>query len=78
MSINHKYSRHTYSYKELRKAVGWIGILLPVTLMIGVSIIFNEEVFQESISHYYYTGMGDVFCGRGSRFIREQKFSSLG
>lgn len=63
MSTNQKFSRHTYSYKELRKAVGWIGILLPFTLMIGNSFIFNEEVFQESISHYYYTGMGDVFVG---------------
>ncbi len=63
MGANQKFSRHTYSYTELRKAVGWIGILLPFTLMIGVSFFFNEEVFPESISHYYYTGMGDVFVG---------------
>ncbi len=63
MGANQKFSRHTYSYTELRKAVGWIGILLPFTLMIGVSFIFNETVFPESISHYYYTGMGDVFVG---------------
>jgi len=63
MSVNQKFSRHTYSYRELRKAVGWIGILLPFTLVIGVAFIFNEMIFQESISHYYYTGMGDVFVG---------------
>jgi hypothetical protein len=48
---------------DLRKAVGWIGILLPFTLMIGVLFVFDEGVIQESISHYYYTGMGDVFVG---------------
>jgi len=57
------YTRHTYSYLALRKAVGWIGILLPFTLMLGVFFIFNEEIIQESISHYYYTEMGDVFVG---------------
>ena len=63
MNTNPKFSRHTYSYMDLRKAVGWIGILLPFTLMIGVLFIFDEKVIQESISHYYYTGMGDVFVG---------------
>ncbi len=63
MNTNPKFSRHTYSYMDLRKAVGWIGILLPFTLMIGVLFIFDEGVIQESISHYYYTGMGDVFVG---------------
>ena len=58
-----KYSRHTYSYLALRKAVGFIGILLPFILMLGVVIIFKGEIIQQSISHYYHTGMGDVFTG---------------
>lgn len=58
-----KYSQHTYSYLALRKAVGWIGILLPFTLMLGVFFIFKGEIIQKSISHYYHTGMGDVFVG---------------
>jgi len=63
MNLNDKYLRHTYSYLALRKAVGWIGILLPFILMLGVFLIFKGEIIQESISHYYHTGMGDVFVG---------------
>ncbi|MCK4700104.1 MAG: hypothetical protein KAT38_07205 [Bacteroidales bacterium] len=63
MEQNDKYLRHTYSYLALRKAVGWIGILLPFTLMLGVFLIFKGEIIQKSISHYYHTGMSDVFVG---------------
>lgn len=63
MKKEQKYTRHTYSYLALRKAVGWIGILLPFVLMFGVFLIFKGEVIQASISHYYYTGMRDVFVG---------------
>ena len=63
MEPNDKYLRHTYSYLALRKAVGFIGILLPFILMLGVVIIFKGEIIQQSVSHYYHTGMGDVFVG---------------
>lgn len=63
MEIDLKYSRHTYSYLALRKAIGWIGILLPFTLMLGAFLIFNEKIIQSSISHYYHTSMRDVFVG---------------
>jgi hypothetical protein len=57
-----KYSRHTYSYIALRKAVGWIGILLPFVLWFGVAVIFDEKP-QSSISNYYYTHMRNLFVG---------------
>ncbi len=63
VDLNDKYSRHTYSYLALRKAVGWIGLLLPFTLMFGVFIFFKGDLFQGSISYYYHTGMGNVFVG---------------
>ena len=63
MSTEPNYSRHTYSYLALRKTVGLIGILLPFTLMLGVFLIFEEDTIQKSISHYYYTGMRNVFVG---------------
>jgi len=63
MEPNDKYLRHTYSYLALRKAVGWIGILLPFILMLGVFFIFKGEIIQKSISHYYHSGMGDVLVG---------------
>jgi len=53
----------TYSYLALRKAVGWIGMLLPFVLMCGVSLIFKSDIKLQNISMYYYTGMRDVFVG---------------
>lgn len=61
MRDKQKYMRLTYSYLAIRKAIGWIGILLPFVLMIG-GFCFNRG-FEESISDYYYTQMGDVFVG---------------
>ena len=52
-----------YSYLALRKAVGWIGILIPFTMVLGMFLIFNGKAIQISISHYYYTGMRDVLVG---------------
>jgi hypothetical protein len=56
-------SKQTYSYLALRKAVGWIGILIPFTMMLGMFLIFDGDVIQVSISQYYYTGMRDVLIG---------------
>ncbi len=50
------------SYLTLRKAIGLLGVSLPFILSLGAMLVFNEGI-QESISHYYYTGMGDVFVG---------------
>lgn len=58
------------SYMTLRKAIGWLGILLPFALLIGnclVSLFTNYELgcspFKASISDFYYTRMGDLFVG---------------
>jgi hypothetical protein len=53
----------TYSYLALRRAVGWIGILLPLTLIAGDHLIFHEKQVLLDISLYYHTGMRDVFVG---------------
>jgi drug/metabolite transporter (DMT)-like permease len=58
-----KYEIHTYSYLALRKAVGWIGILLPVVLMTGNIFLFGGEFSPPSISLYYHTPMRDVLVG---------------
>ena len=63
MKTNDKYSRLTYSYLDLRKAVGWIGILLPFALMLGLFILFKTEEMPTSISHYYHTSMRNLFVG---------------
>ena len=58
------------SYMTLRQAVGWLGILLPFVLLTGNYLInrFTDfetgcNLFKNSISHYYYTRMGEVFVG---------------
>lgn len=58
-----KYKTHTYSYLALRKAVGWIGILLPFVLLLGNTILFGGNPNQPSVSLYYYTPMRDVLVG---------------
>lgn len=50
------------SYLTLRKAIGVLGISLPFVLSLGALLIFKVRV-PETISDFYYTGMGDVFVG---------------
>jgi hypothetical protein len=63
MKSNDEYLSQTYSYLALRKAVGWIGILLPLVLVTGSVVIFGEKGIRENISSYYYSGMRDLFVG---------------
>lgn len=57
------YCQHTHTYLALRKTVGWIGILLPFTLMLGNYFIFKGDLILPSISRYYYSEMQDIFVG---------------
>jgi hypothetical protein len=50
------------SYLTLRKAIGIIGFLLPIVLIIG-KWLWQSPGFLDSISGYYYTVMGDVLVG---------------
>ncbi len=58
-----KYETHTYSYLALRKAVGWTGILLPIVLLLGNTLLFSGNFPEPSISLYYHTPMRDVLVG---------------
>lgn len=51
------------SYLTLRRAVGIIGVSLPIVLLAGSVIIFNCSEVQGSISKYYHTVMRNVFVG---------------
>lgn len=51
------------SHITLRKLIGFIGILLPVVLVIGSFLSGKYNTIQPSISDYYFTTMGDVFVG---------------
>src|SRR5436305_10144169 len=50
------------SFLSLRKAVGIIGVTLPCVLAFG-NMILNGPGIERSISHYYYTHLGNVFVG---------------
>ncbi|MCX8211643.1 MAG: hypothetical protein OTI34_11375 [Lewinella sp.] len=51
-------NRINVNYLTLRKYLGGLGVALPIALIIG-----NGFKLEESISHYYYTGMSVVFTG---------------
>ena len=61
------------NYMTLRKAIGWIGVLLPFVIFLGNWIIFSHHVagclvpigdnLPDSLSGYYYSHMRDVFVG---------------
>lgn len=51
------------SFNALRKAVGWLGILLPAGLLAENFLFGHCHSIQDSISHYYYTIAGDLFVG---------------
>lgn len=51
------------SYLKLRRAIGILGVTLPAFLLLG-SVIFGKcTQVQDSISHYYFTIMGDLLVG---------------
>ena len=56
------YDSLVLSYLTLRKAVGVLGISLPVVLAVGGTIFCGLEL-QRSISSYYYSGMRNFFVG---------------
>ncbi|MDF1558879.1 MAG: DUF2007 domain-containing protein [Bacteroidales bacterium] len=63
MAIKSDHTPQIHSYLSLRKAVGWIGILLPFVLVLGHQIIFGGDRLLTNMSVYYHTGMRDLFVG---------------
>lgn len=60
-----KYSEDQFviSYLTLRKAVGILGIALPIVLVVGFLLLDKHCQLPPSISHYYYTNFGTYFTG---------------
>jgi len=61
--LNNKNKGLQISYLELRRAIGWLGLGLPVVLAIGTLLIGDCSIIKDSISDYYYTIMGCVLVG---------------
>lgn len=72
------------SYLKIRRAIGWLGLLLPFMLLIGNYTVNSLDIlnnsffiktscaaaayeagnsFKYSISHYYYSTVGELFTG---------------
>ncbi|MBF4494638.1 hypothetical protein IRZ83_17235 [Flavobacterium sp. JLP] len=52
-----------FTYRRIRRAIGYLGISLPI-LLVGLSFIsFFHTQIQPSISHYYYTNLREIFTG---------------
>lgn len=52
-----------FTYRRIRRAIGYLGISLPI-LLVGFSLIsYFQTPVQPSISHYYYTHLREFFTG---------------
>ncbi|WDF67435.1 hypothetical protein PQ465_14105 [Sphingobacterium oryzagri] len=59
-----KIQRHNmYAYRRLRRAIGYLGMLLPIILVLLSLFHFFDTDIQPSISHYYFTNLREVFTG---------------
>lgn len=52
-----------FTYRRLRRAIGYLGIGLPILLILFSFIPFFKTEVQPSISDYYYTNLRDIFTG---------------
>ena len=50
------------SFLILRKAIGWIGTLLPIVVIVG-DAAFSPGPLPNSLSDYYYTPMRNILVG---------------
>ena len=51
------------SYYTMRRAIGILGITLPLILVAGSSLFGGCREVQYSISTYYHTNMRNIFVG---------------
>jgi len=58
--MNNQDKELVISYLTLRQMIGWVGLLMPLTVRLG-ALLFEGIRSTNSISAYYYTGMRDVF-----------------
>ena len=56
-------NNNLYAYRRLRRAIGYLGIFLPITLVIFSLFRFFETDIQPSISHYYFSNLREIFTG---------------
>jgi hypothetical protein len=63
MQFQHNKNDFVLSYLNLRIGLGFVGLFLPIVLITGAFSFNDCTQLQPSISHYYYTIMGNYFVG---------------
>lgn len=56
-------SNDVRTYRRIRKAIGILAFSLPLVLVIFSLVPFFQTTVQESISHYYFTNLRELFTG---------------
>ncbi len=63
MRIKKIQNHNLFAYRRLRRAIGYLGIFLPIILVfLSFFRVFNTAI-QPSISHYYFTNLREIFTG---------------
>jgi multisubunit Na+/H+ antiporter MnhB subunit len=52
-----------FTYRRIRRAIGYLGVSLPILLVLLSLVDFFNTRLQPSISHYYYTNLREIFTG---------------
>jgi hypothetical protein len=63
MHIKKIQNNNLFAYRRLRRAIGYLGILLPVILVSFSLFKFFDTTVQPSISHYYFSNLREIFTG---------------
>ncbi len=58
--MNELQKKHMY---RLRRVIGWLGLVLPISLVLTDSLMVGEFRVLSSISHYYYSAGSIFFTG---------------
>jgi len=68
------------TYRRIRRSIGYLGISLPIVLVIFSLIPFFKTDVQTSISEFYFTNLREIFtgilCALGLFLIRYEGFKS--
>ena len=58
--LKEKENKLIVSYKTLRNLIGYLGIILPIVLILTTRTAPSDKNIESSFSDYYYTSSGDI------------------
>lgn len=63
MNIQNDNGNDVFTYRRLRRLIGYLGVSLPVVLIVLSLLHFSQTRLQRSISDYYFTNLREIFTG---------------